>query len=138
MSAWILPCVVGYLILSAIRRWVRVDGITSKYIVITGCDSGLGNLLAQRLDMLGCHVFAACLTDGARTRLQLVTSHRLKAFVMDVTNADHVRNGVEFVRRHLPDDTGIKKHVKFLYICQRRLVEMIAEDRPMRNGDVQI
>lgn len=105
--AWLIPCVLGYIFLSWVRRWIRISDIQKKYVLITGCDTGFGNLLAQRLDMLGCHVFAACLTDSGKNRLQLVTSKRLKAFTMNVTRDEDVAHALDFVTTHLPKDEGL-------------------------------
>lgn len=107
MWAWLVPCAIAYIILTRIRRWIRIDRIHTRHVLITGCDTGLGGLLAQRLDLLGCRVYAACLKDTSRARLQQVTSQRLKAFVMDVTNNEHVRLAVEFVEADLPEGEGL-------------------------------
>ncbi|PRD24017.1 UNVERIFIED_CONTAM: D-beta-hydroxybutyrate dehydrogenase [Trichonephila clavipes] len=56
--------------------------------LITGCDSGFGFELANRLDELGLHVFAGCLFpegDGAKA-LKKSTSNRLHVVPMDVTS----------------------------------------------------
>lgn len=47
-----------YVFLIWIRRYVRVDKFGEKYVLVTGCDSGFGQILVQRLDMLGFNVFA--------------------------------------------------------------------------------
>ena len=38
--------------------------MTKKAVLITGCDTGFGNLLAKRLANEGVTVFAACLTQN--------------------------------------------------------------------------
>lgn len=48
-------------------RKSKRNQIEGKYILITGYDTGFGNLLARRLDSMGCHVIAACLTDKGGT-----------------------------------------------------------------------
>ena len=78
----------------------------TRYILITGCDHGYGNLLAQRLDMLGCHVIAACATDGGMNRLQQMTSSRLRAFKFDFGSENQIKQAVDFVQVNIPDDTG--------------------------------
>ena len=71
-----------------------------------GCDTGFGQMLAQRLDMLGVNVLAACLTDSAQTRLKTVTSSRLRTLKLDVTNSDDISKAVDFVAVHLPANQG--------------------------------
>jgi len=59
-------------------RWYRNKQTISKYderyVVITGCDSGFGNMLAKKLDELGFHVFAGCLTEQGCIQLNNETS----------------------------------------------------------------
>ncbi|KAK2153158.1 hypothetical protein LSH36_305g02021 [Paralvinella palmiformis] len=105
--AWITPFVIGYIILSRVRRWLTIDNIKNRYILITGCDHGYGNLLAQRLDMLGCHVIAACATEGGKNRLQQMTSSHLKAFKFDFGRENQIKQAVDYVQMNLPEDTGL-------------------------------
>lgn len=39
----------------------RIRNLSNKAVLITGCDTGLGNALARTLDSIGFRVFAACL-----------------------------------------------------------------------------
>lgn len=102
--AWVVPCIIAYAFLSWIRRWIRIDNISHKHVLVTGCDVGLGNLLAQRLDMIGFRVYAGCTSDSARTRLQQVCSVRLKTLMLDVTSDDDVRTAFENVRANIPEN----------------------------------
>ena len=95
-----------YIFLSWIRRYIRVDNYKEKYILVTGCDSGFGQLLVQRLDMLGFNVFATCLTESAQRRLREITSSRLMTLTLDITNKEQVRYAVDKVRAALPHDKG--------------------------------
>jgi len=40
-----------------------ISNLTSKTVLITGCDSGFGNLLTKKLDQMGIKVLAGCLTE---------------------------------------------------------------------------
>ncbi|XP_066036459.1 D-beta-hydroxybutyrate dehydrogenase, mitochondrial-like [Chamaea fasciata] len=78
-----------------------------RAVLITGCDSGFGHLLALRLHRLGFTVFAGCLCpggDGAR-RLQREAggAGRLRVLRLDVTRACDVRAAKELVLSHLPE-----------------------------------
>jgi len=60
----------------------RVKPSPSLLIIISGCDSGLGELLAERLAGLGFTVFAGCLTEVGVVRWKGVP--RVVAFQLDV------------------------------------------------------
>ncbi|KFM78604.1 Estradiol 17-beta-dehydrogenase 2, partial [Stegodyphus mimosarum] len=75
----------------------------NKAVLITGCDSGFGNLLAKRLDSRGFHVFASCLFPngpGAED-LKKSCSKRLQVLELDVTNDESVQNAVNFVKENI-------------------------------------
>ena len=42
----------------------------SRYILVTGCDTGFGHAVARQLDALGGHVIAACYTEAGETELK--------------------------------------------------------------------
>ena len=84
----------------------RVGRYDERYILVTGCDTGFGHEIAKRLDKLGCHVFAACLTEKGETELQKTTSNRLKAVSMDVTDTESVRRALTEVENFLPTGKG--------------------------------
>ncbi|KAL2305701.1 hypothetical protein Nmel_003587 [Mimus melanotis] len=88
------------------RRAARLEP-AGRAVLITGCDSGFGHLLALRLHRLGFTVFAGCLCpggDGAR-RLQREAggASRLRVLRLDVTRARDVRAAKELVLSHLPE-----------------------------------
>lgn len=87
--------------LAAIRWYIRdshkVDGFNRRHVLITGCDSGFGNLLARQLDQKGFHVLAACLTQKGAADLVSASSPRLKTVLLNVTDSESIRRAVEFV-----------------------------------------
>ena len=109
IGAWlaVIGLVVCLVICDILVRIPRVRHLGDRYIMITGCDSGFGNKFAKRLDRLGCHVFAGCLTEAAETELRKECSHKLKTFTLDVTSEKSVRKGLEFVKENLPQGRGI-------------------------------
>ena len=91
-----------------IRLWYIRD-FTNKYVFITGCDTGFGNLCAKLLDSLGCNVIASCLTEDGEKEMKASGSDRLKTIQLDVTKHDSVVNAFNFVKNILPLDTGESK-----------------------------
>src|SRR6218665_1778098 len=93
---------VVYKLLDRLIRIPRIGNYSDRYILVTGCDTGFGNLLAKRLDQLGCHVFAGCLTEKGETELKKVSSERLHVISLDVANQESVRKALENVKSKLP------------------------------------
>ncbi|XP_068123608.1 retinol dehydrogenase 7-like [Hyperolius riggenbachi] len=94
----LLLAVLGIILL---YRWYRqsqiMDNLTDKYVFITGCDSGFGNLLAKKLDKRGMKVLAACMTQTGAENLKKETSSRLQVRILDVTDSTSVSSAAEWV-----------------------------------------
>nr|XP_033791370.1 retinol dehydrogenase 7-like [Geotrypetes seraphini]XP_033791371.1 retinol dehydrogenase 7-like [Geotrypetes seraphini]XP_033791372.1 retinol dehydrogenase 7-like [Geotrypetes seraphini]XP_033791373.1 retinol dehydrogenase 7-like [Geotrypetes seraphini]XP_033791374.1 retinol dehydrogenase 7-like [Geotrypetes seraphini] len=103
MWLWLLT-LVGFYILF---RWYQdrqiLQNLTDKYVFITGCDSGFGNLLACKLDGQGLCVLAACLTKQGAEQLKEATSQRLQTIILDVTESESVAAAVDWVRQQVGD-----------------------------------
>ncbi|ELV09251.1 retinol dehydrogenase 16 isoform X1 [Tupaia chinensis] len=89
-------------------RWYRerqvVGQLRDKFVFITGCDSGFGNLLARQLDMRGQRVLAACLTEKGAEQLRRQTSDRLEETVTrDVTKTESIAAAAQWVKEHVGD-----------------------------------
>ncbi|KAM6154230.1 17-beta-hydroxysteroid dehydrogenase type 6-like [Erethizon dorsatum] len=86
-------------------RWYRerqvVNHLQDKYVFITGCDSGFGNLLARQLDMRGLRVLAACLTEKGAEQLRKQTSERLETVILDVTETESIAAASEWVKERV-------------------------------------
>lgn len=82
------------ILLTCVLRWKprKAKMNNSKVVVITGCDSGFGEMTAVRLSGLGYHVVAACLTSEGRDRIQTLVA---KAVVCDITKLKDVENLVQ-------------------------------------------
>jgi len=114
----VLVTVLLYKLIDHILRIPRVGNYSNRYVFVTGCDSGFGHELAKRLDALGCHVFAGCLTEKGETELSKICSERLHAVPLDVTNHHSVRKALELVTNTLPDGQGnITASKAAVYIC---------------------
>ncbi|XP_076120047.1 dehydrogenase/reductase SDR family member 9 [Alosa pseudoharengus] len=91
MFFYSIPVLVSLLFLIRwFRERKRVPDPSMKYIYITGCDTGFGNLLAKHLDQLGFRVIAGCYTEKGEDELKKATSDRLTTLALDVRNADSI------------------------------------------------
>ena len=77
-----------------------------RYVLITGCDSGFGKETAIRLDQMGFHVFATCLTPAGEESLKAACSDNLQVYHLDVTRHEEVQHVFEEIKRSLPRNTG--------------------------------
>ncbi|KAM8794092.1 17-beta-hydroxysteroid dehydrogenase type 6-like [Eudromia elegans] len=102
---WLL--LVALVGLYLLRRWhrerQRVPGLADKFVLITGCDSGFGKLLALQLDARGLRVLAACLTEPGAARLRAAASPRLHTLLLDVTRSESVAAAAAWVRERVGD-----------------------------------
>ena len=71
----------------------------TQYILVTGCDTGFGNLFAKRLDSKGFTVFAGCLLEEGVLSITESCSRSAKPFLLDVTDDESVSKSVDFVRK---------------------------------------
>ncbi|KAM3935125.1 retinol dehydrogenase 7-like isoform 1-T2 [Leptodactylus fuscus] len=79
------------------QRRLILPNLIDRYVLITGCDSGFGNLAAKQLDKRGMHVLAACLTERGAENLKKETSSRLKTVILDVTDSQSVNAAAAWV-----------------------------------------
>lgn len=97
---WISLLVLVVLIL--LYRWYRqsqiLENVSNKYVFITGCDTGFGNLLAKQLDKRGMKVLASCLTEKGAENLK-ETSSRVQTIILDVTDSQGVRSAVDWIEQ---------------------------------------
>uniref|UniRef100_F7EEV7 Retinol dehydrogenase 16 n=1 Tax=Xenopus tropicalis TaxID=8364 RepID=F7EEV7_XENTR len=95
-----LPLLV-IITLMLLYRWSRqrkkIQNLSDKYVFITGCDSGFGNVLAKQLDKQGIQVLATCLTEKGAETLKSETSSRLRTVNMNVTDSQSVKSAAEWV-----------------------------------------
>ncbi|KAF6121618.1 short chain dehydrogenase/reductase family 9C member 7 [Phyllostomus discolor] len=88
-------------------RWYRerqvVSHLQDKYVFITGCDSGFGNLLARQLDLRGLRVLAACLTEKGAEQLRGQTSDRLATVILNVTKTESIAAATQWVKERVGD-----------------------------------
>lgn len=101
----LLICVLFF----GIRRRLRqlpLPYYEGRHVVITGCDTGFGNMLAKELDARGLSVFAGCLTNNGEEELKKSCSRKLRTFPLDVSDSDSIKKALHYIKTQLPDDTG--------------------------------
>ncbi|XP_059259457.1 retinol dehydrogenase 16 [Mustela nigripes] len=100
-------CLVALVGLYLFLRWYRerqvVSHLQDKFVFITGCDSGFGNLLARQLDLRGLRVLAACLTEEGAQQLRGQTSDRLETVILDVTKTESISAAAQWVKERVGD-----------------------------------
>ncbi|XP_038066041.1 D-beta-hydroxybutyrate dehydrogenase, mitochondrial-like [Patiria miniata] len=81
----------------------KIPSVRGRAVLVTGCDTGIGNTLARRLDDLGFRVFAGCLFAEGPGALGLTSecSGRLEVIQLDVTSDHEVSQAVKSVRESL-------------------------------------
>jgi len=104
---WLLVLIVVYFVVRKIISRLRIDRYTDVYVLITGCDTGFGNVAAKRFDRMGCHVFAGCLTEKGTESLKEECSDRLHAISLDVTKIESIREAYDYVNSKLPKGRGL-------------------------------
>ncbi|XP_072214062.1 retinol dehydrogenase 7-like isoform X2 [Excalfactoria chinensis] len=101
MWLWLLALLGLWLL----RRWhlgqQTVPGLDEKFVLITGCDSGFGSLLARQLDARGLRVLAGCLTESGAARLRAAASSRLQTVLLDVTSSHSIAAAAAWVQERV-------------------------------------
>ena len=130
-SCWyIIGAVAGYFFIKWLLGFLKIKDYSDKYVFITGCDTGFGHLLAKRLDGMGFHVFAACLTEKGADDTKKGTSSRLITLSpVDVTKEESIKKALEEVKSKLPTDKGTKCSMRWMgsnhVLCSGTLTEVV-------------
>ncbi|XP_060784834.1 retinol dehydrogenase 7-like [Neoarius graeffei] len=94
--------IFGLLVLFYAYQWFRelkqVTNKSEKYVYITGCDTGFGNLLAKYLDKDGFHVIAGCYTEKGEVELKKACSARLSTVQLDVTDNNSINKAADIIK----------------------------------------
>ncbi|XP_030633504.1 retinol dehydrogenase 5 [Chanos chanos] len=83
------------------RDSLEIEHVNQKYVFVTGCDSGFGNLLCRQLDRRGFRVLAGCLTEKGADDLKRATGPYLKTVLLDVTNTESIQKAVEWTKKEV-------------------------------------
>lgn len=111
MFLYLLGLVVFYYLYRWFREIPRVPDKGDKYVYITGCDSGFGNLLARHLDELGFCVIASCFTEKGEEDLRKACSDRFTTLHLDVKKNESVDKAAALIK----DKVGARGECQCLY-----------------------
>lgn len=113
----LLLAVLGFglwIIYLRVLRKLTVGRYNERHVLVTGCDSGFGNLLTKRLDLLGFKVFACCLSKSGVEGLKSECSVNVTAIQMDVTSDASIEGAIENVKAKIPKDKGLFHRLYYL------------------------
>lgn len=116
MWMYVLALVILYYVVRWFRELERVPDKGNKYVYITGCDSGFGNLLARHLDKCGFSVVAACFTEKGEEELKKSCSSRMSTVHLDVRKQESIDKVAAFIKELVGQRGGenIKPFLSFL------------------------
>uniref|UniRef100_A0A3P9B8F1 Retinol dehydrogenase 5 (11-cis/9-cis) n=1 Tax=Maylandia zebra TaxID=106582 RepID=A0A3P9B8F1_9CICH len=90
--------------------WFRnIEDFKNKYVFVTGCDTGFGNLLCKKLDRKGFRVLAGCLTEKGADDLK--ECRALSELSCDVTSQDSIEKAMEWTKQEV-GDKGFPQHTE--------------------------
>ncbi|XP_077528694.1 D-beta-hydroxybutyrate dehydrogenase, mitochondrial-like [Haemaphysalis longicornis] len=107
VSAWLGSIVLvmwaSYLLSQFLwsRLFMRLVGGEGKAVLVTGCDSGFGNLLSKRLSQEGFFVYAGCLDACGDGAVELSKYPNVHIVQMDVTKDNDVEDALVLVKNNL-------------------------------------
>lgn len=78
----------------------------TKFILVTGCDTGIGRTIAMNLTRDHCKVFAGCLTNEGVEALENDDKFDGYPFLMDVTKIEDVERARSFIEDTLKPTEG--------------------------------
>ncbi|XP_016414134.1 dehydrogenase/reductase SDR family member 9 [Sinocyclocheilus rhinocerous] len=94
--------IVGLTVFFYVYRWFRelgqVPNKSEKFVYITGCDTGFGNLLAKHLDTKGFRVVAGCYTEKGEVELKKCCSDKLTTLHLDVIDNSSIKKAAETIK----------------------------------------
>lgn len=88
---------------------------SDKYVYITGCDTGFGNVLAKYLHKKGFCVIAGCYTEKGEVELKKACSDRLSTVQLDVTDSDSIKKAAGIIK------TLVGEQGKGVFSLQKKL-----------------
>ncbi len=98
MFLYIAGIIVFFYVFRWFRELGRVPNKSEKFVYITGCDTGFGNLLVKHLDTKGFRVIAGCYTEKGEVELKKGCSDKLTTLHLDVTDNNSIKKAAETIK----------------------------------------
>jgi len=138
--AWLFVLLIPYLIIQfRARKTVPSSALKDKSVLITGCDTGFGNLTALKLAANGdIKVFAGCLTKKGLEDLKAKSPQNLIPFPLDVTNQESIENAFDFVKKGLTHPEGLWGVINNAGLLRVGLSEVASYDEMKLMFDVNV
>lgn len=83
------------------KLFMRLIDSEGKAVLVTGCDTGFGNLLVKRLSRDGFFVYAGCLNASGDGAQELYKDSRVHVLQMDVTKDEQMGDALSTVKSTL-------------------------------------
>jgi NAD(P)-dependent dehydrogenase (short-subunit alcohol dehydrogenase family) len=110
---------------------------TSRFVLITGASTGIGEACALELDRRGFQVFAGVRREEDAQRLTQKASARLKPLLLDVTDADAIAAAAATVREAV-QETGLFGLVNNAGIVVAGPLELLPSEQIRRQFEVNV
>ena len=98
VTCWAVMLFWRYVVRRILFRQRGLEQIARSAVVITGCDSGFGRLIALKFEELGATVYAGCLKESSCVELNM-NSKNMRAFLCDVRKDRDVANALSLVKK---------------------------------------
>lgn len=98
MFLYVIVLILSFYVYRWFRELGRVPDKSDKFVYITGCDSGFGNLLARHLDNKGFRVIAGCYSEKGEDELKKICTDKLTTLHLDVTDNDNVKKVADAIK----------------------------------------
>lgn len=110
---------LGLLVLYKLYRWCRelprIPDRGTKYVYITGCDTGFGNLAARHLDKKGFKVIASCFSERGEEDLKKSCSGNLITTHLDVRSKDSVAKVAALIKEKVGEHGEVHPHREVIF-----------------------
>lgn len=103
MFLYLVALVIFYYLYRWVREIPRVPDKGNKFVYITGCDTGFGNLLARHLDKKGFRVIAGCYSEKGEEDLKKACSDRLTVTHLNVLSKESVAKVAAMIKDKVGD-----------------------------------
>lgn len=106
--------------------WIKTRDAAALTVFVSGCDSGFGKALMERLSKSGSHVIAGCYTVKGQVYASKLPG--VSALSLDVTDTESIAAAASFVAETV-GEAGLDGLVNNAGVCDQFPLEFLAEDK---------